>query len=362
MTDHHSGVPQLLHPIPYHMLRSHHATPPAGACCSFQVLFVMSFLGRFLFQLLACCVLYLAAVRLIDPYGTYGTHIFPVVLVQDRTEKKRLFEKYARDRPVTGVVLGSSRSMMLSPKLLENLTHQRYFNFAVSGASIHDLAEIYDWLRGEGVHLEHIIVGLDTDGLMVSSRVDSGQPVSALGRLVQKAKGVKAMFTIPVAEDTWRALAISVDLIHPDRRITFEPDGHEKINEDLAGREVYTASCVVAWRRKFQGLNRVSNRYFEQLESIFRQARADGAAVTVFITPINPATERRMEFGTPYFDHKREVSMRAKALAEKWQVAFADFGDANTFGAEPEGWSDCVHYDSENGNRLARRLLQGGGP
>lgn len=96
----------------------------------------MRFLGLFVVVTALVALGYLALIRFVDPRGEFGTGILPVVELDARAEKMRLFRAYRSGGAPDGLILGSSRAMKLSPRALEEATGQRFFNFAVDNAQI----------------------------------------------------------------------------------------------------------------------------------------------------------------------------------------------------------------------------------
>src|SRR3989442_7710054 len=79
----------------------------------------MRFVVLFLTAVAGVAVFLVGLARLVDPRDDFGTGVFPVVVSDARREKLEQFVTYNRERPVEGIVLGSSRSMKLGPRSLE---------------------------------------------------------------------------------------------------------------------------------------------------------------------------------------------------------------------------------------------------
>ena len=72
----------------------------------------------------------------VDPFGTFGTHIFPTAIDNDRAEKITLLEKLAYDPDI--LIMGSSRARPAEPAELKELTGRTGFNSGVSGGGAVD--------------------------------------------------------------------------------------------------------------------------------------------------------------------------------------------------------------------------------
>jgi len=97
--------------------------------------------------LAALAVLYMVAAVLVDPRGIFGLGLARPVTWNTREAKVELFEKFNRERPVEGLILGSSRTMKIAPGECEARLGKRFFNFCVARAMTEDYLSIYRWAR-----------------------------------------------------------------------------------------------------------------------------------------------------------------------------------------------------------------------
>ena len=106
----------------------------------------------FLGVLVAVVIAYGLTAYLIDPRGDFAAERFPTVLFDARREKVKSFAKYNEMEPVTGIILGSSRSMKLAGRRLDTATGRRWFNFSVDSARVEDYVAIYNWATNTKLH------------------------------------------------------------------------------------------------------------------------------------------------------------------------------------------------------------------
>ena len=118
-------------------------------------------------------LLALGLALVVDPRGDFGTGMFPCVALDSRRDKMRLFEDYNRRGAVHGIVLGSSRSMLLSCSKLGANSKLRWFNFSVDSARTEDYLAIYRWVRNRDSRLGRLIIGLDVEALHDHCEMDS---------------------------------------------------------------------------------------------------------------------------------------------------------------------------------------------
>ncbi len=73
-------------------------------------------------------------VWLIDARKDFATGVIRPLVMDSRSEKTILYTKAAAETPVTGILLGSSRTLTFQPADLEKETGLHCFNFAVQSA------------------------------------------------------------------------------------------------------------------------------------------------------------------------------------------------------------------------------------
>src|SRR6185369_17883018 len=134
--------------------------PAASRAASNAILFVAAFLATTAALTLACY----AAIRVVDPYGEFHSGRFPTVVLDSRRQKLVLFKQY-NPRAVTGLIMGSSRSMLLEPRAVDAEFGTRSFNFAVENGHTEDFLAIYRWAVQQGAQPKLIIIGLDVAAL-----------------------------------------------------------------------------------------------------------------------------------------------------------------------------------------------------
>src|SRR3569623_1513769 len=127
----------------------------------------MRFFILFSIHLVLLGAVYCGFVRYVDPYGEFGSGHFPSVVMDSQHEKLLLFKTFARNGPTDGLILGTSRSMLLRPTALAAGLGpgSRVFNFAVENGHAEDFLAIYHYVRAEGAKPRWIVIGLDVPSL-----------------------------------------------------------------------------------------------------------------------------------------------------------------------------------------------------
>uniref|UniRef100_Q01TN8 Uncharacterized protein n=1 Tax=Solibacter usitatus (strain Ellin6076) TaxID=234267 RepID=Q01TN8_SOLUE len=327
----------------------------------------VKFLLSIILRLGACSAIYSAAALVINPNQTGPLHLFPPALVDDRIPKTRLIEKFASDSPVEGLVLGSSRALPISPKVLASMTGMRYFNFAVSAAKISDIAGIYEGVLGRGIHPRHIVVGLDVDHLLGRKKVEERKIAIANGavvpRLYQFLLDVRSTFTVEYTHDMILWVAFQAGLLPARSGNVFDAAGTSVAHEGHLSKDQFhdaVSGCAARMHEEILRYDMVSDLQFADLKRLLLRASTDGAKVEFFTTPINPMAQSEIVEGTSYNSLRKTAMLRLSRELGQFRSSIHDLANARSLKEGVEGWSDCVHYTSRNGDVIIREILSPG--
>ena len=325
----------------------------------------MKFLISILLWLGVVSAIYGAAALVINPNQTGPLHVLPPVLLDDRIPKTDLFKKFASSGPVEGLVLGSSRALTISPRAIASLTGKRYFNFAVSAATISDDADIYEEVLRNGAHPRHIVVGLDVEHMLGRRKVEERQMAIVNGavvpRLAQGLLDVRSVFTAEYAHDMTMSVAFHAGLVPRKISNNFDPAGTEIAHgSGLMSQEQFQAAvsgCTAKIHAQIARYDMVSDLQFAGLKRLLTRAAADGAKVEMFTTPVIPMARPEIAAGTSYNSLREAAMLRLSLELERFHFSIHDLADTTALQDGVAGWSDCVHYSEGNGDKIIREIL-----
>lgn len=384
ITGHLEHLPRLNHDRamePPPQASGHRAAPPAAPK------FRMKFLALFLVMLAMLAFLYAAAVRVVDPRGDFGTAMFPVVELEARSVKMRLFLEYMNTSQPDGLILGSSRAMKLSPRTLEAALGQHFFNFAVDNARADDYLAIYRWVRRSNVHLKSLVIGLDIEALHNDDQPDPGlarndalrqalgqeaspsesslAQRSRLATMIRSLRTYKSAFTITCLDDAVRSIRL---FLQPHTRplplLEFEHDGYLRYRRWELQRAAGTfrfdhdmERCLYKYLARFQDMTALSSKRTAYLRQLIGEAQADGTKVVVWITSLHPMTERHLAARTLYPTLLNATRDALTSLRQDLDVPTFDFSVAAHYNGALDGWYDCAHIDEANAERVANIVV-----
>lgn len=319
---------------------------------------------------------YYGAVRYVDPYGEFGSGHFRSVVMDSRREKVLLFKAFARQGATDGLILGTSRSMLLRPSALAAALGpgSRVFNFAVENGHAEDFLAIYNNVRSEGANPRWVVIGLDVPSLHSDNIRDQMFDRSALKdylstrdkvqqhRAWQSILNVNAIFTKDYCLDSFKA--IWMEFRHRRPATGFTADGYEQdgaggaiIGGTFSGKTGLDAG-VAAYKARLAGMTRLSALRVGYLKQLVSDARNRGARVTIWLTPVHPRLEEAILDNTNYGTLTAELRDLGRALAAQGAEC-EDFTRLEAFGGSELAWYDATHMDSRNLDMVARRLADG---
>jgi hypothetical protein len=345
----------------------------------------MRFLGVFLAATALLAAAYAGLVTGIDPRGDFDGGAFPVVGLDARADKVRLFRAYAAEAAPQGLILGSSRAMKISPSALQQATGRRFFNFAVDNARAEDYLAIYRWVRRQAIRPELLVVGLDVEALHDDDRPEAAllrarELVDTLGearpaepgllaplrafRAARVVKTYKSTFTVEYAADALQSVRFFLrPSTAPVPLMAFEPDGYLRYRrwemERAAGSFRFERDldrCLAKSVGRFEHMTSLSERRREHLRRLLDEAAGDGARAILFISSLHPLTARHLEARTRYGSLLADTRRYADELSSRYTLADHDFSDPERYGGTDSGFYDCLHVDESNAQRMIAAL------
>ncbi len=326
----------------------------------------------FLAGFLMTGLVYAAAILYINPTGDFGPGAgrFPLVRSDYRNEKIALLESFRKERgQVEGLVLGSSRSMLLNGARMQSSSGLRFFNFGLASAKGEDfLAALrYTVQKQGGVMPKRIIIGVDVESLRdARAHGDSIHPLRELAvgppPLLESASTLLARtVTLSYAKDA--ATAVYLRAFPKPPVVQFASDGTLQYAARDARRAAGTfsleagmAGCMADCRAKIEKTTSLSTAQMSYLTQTVEEARRGGAIVTIWLTGPHPRTAEHMAAGTAYLELIRESKKLLEGLRPYAKTY--DLHDEASYGGGPGGWYDCNHFDNTHAERIENILLE----
>jgi len=322
-------------------------------------------------------LLYCVLLTIVDPRRHFGGHWFPQIVPVPVTEKLPRFTAYQQKTPVTGLILGSSRSMVLPPDVLDSITGLRFFNAGILGGLPDDYLAIFRLLVERGARPQALFIGLDDVSLNdfqsasdeTISNYDMARQINLasngrLGFLLHEIDLYHESLSPDVVMDMVRSVRLRFSPVEPVN--SYLPDGamlYPKADRQIrAGTfdrkaEFQRTASYVGTLRK---IKKFSPQRVNYLETLLKEARSRNIKVWMFVTPYHPELLSAIRRDSLAWEHHCEAVAYYRSLETRFGVRLMDYTEESSFGGTPEDWYDGVHYNRNNAIRLIRQSLQDG--
>lgn len=288
---------------------------------------------------------------LVNPFGSYGTHLFEPITLSTRRPKLVL---HAQRRPAPEIVLlGSSRSFAFEPAYVEARTSRPTFNAAVHAASTRDYLNLARCLARRDTFPSLLIVGLGVEQMIVESSqpVERPDPLAKCASvdeesIVATLRNYRGLLTM---EEAWASLRVlALDLRgRPAPRFTFAADGMV-IGSETGTLEQAVANALTGnWQPANFNVGDLGPANVCQFRQLLELCREHGAKMIVYLPPYHPRATAR------YVSESRFSALHGRLLgqlaswAEQYDVQFHDFTEISRFRGSEHMFVDASHPTKE---------------
>ncbi len=326
------------------------------------------FVWRFLGLLLAILVLIAGMNFLVNPMGIYPVHLLPTVTWNTRAIKPELLD---RDTPKPqALIVGSSRSMQISPVEVQKLTGLPAFNASVDAAMAEDYYLMLRYaVERAGVTPKLVILGVDVEAFHNKLPIeDRTMETNAFNGLLpgHGFSAWKKFYKLFVAQQTHLSLrSLRVQLTgHAPQRNYFDPDGYlhygEYEQERASGHYDLDAKIqkdIASYVERTAGYSAISPERREFLEKTLQYCHDRNIRVVLWVTPLGPRLLQAL--GPRGYDaREREVLDMLHKLGARYGDPVYDLSSVDKFYGDPNGFWDGAHM-TEHNNSLVTRLILG---
>ena len=326
--------------------------------------FLRRFLGLFVALLLAIAAINL----LVNPMGLYPPHLLPPVTWNMRAIKPELLRK-AEPKPRV-LILGSSRSMQISPSEVQKLTGLPAFNAAVESAMAEDdYAMLRYAVERGGVTPQLVILGIDVEAFHNHLPIEDSALEAEAFRGLLPGSGFspwKKFYKLFVVQQTRLSLrSLRVQLTgHIPQRLAFDPDGYLHYREfererasghyDLNTKVQREIGDYVA---RTAGYTAISTERRKYLEELLQYCHQHGIRVVMWVTPLGPRLLESLA-ARGYEQREREVLAMLHDLGAQYGDPVYDFSSVEKFRGDPGGFWDGAHMTEANNSLVTRLMLR----
>lgn len=333
----------------------------------------MRFLWAFLAWLALLTSVLLIAVTVVNPRREFSGAKFPALQLNTRQMKADRFDSVLVKSPPTGVIIGSSRSMNLSPSDFESVTGERFFNFGVFGASIEDDLSIGRYVLATDRNVRSFVVGIDPQSF--DSHLEPLAELRHNVRLSTARDGTignrwqSALITARAYRDAL-TVAYLMDVIKSARSAAHPPEAsyafdslgvlhYPKADRERGSRTYdfkrHFTDCSAPQTTQFASYDSLGASKRAMLDSLIAEATAKGVRVILWTPPLNPGLSAAVRKDSTSGANYDRALTYIHSLARPPIVVTVDNNDTSRL-PNPDGWYDCMHFDSSNARTVSHLL------
>ena len=310
---------------------------------------------------------------LVDPFGMYGTGLFPSMVSNRYLAKLTLFR--AADPPPSALILGSSRVGLIDPDLVTEITGERCFSWGVPVARAETYLAIMKIALDEvDAPIDLVIVGAEPEVFHPTSEVHPmarfvpefsgyGDPLPWWSITIEK---VSRLFTMEQTQASIGVLKASIRGERVGDWIEWGPDGFpvgmdpettpRVIEEDFESRLKRGIATYPDQRFEISSFTHLSPERMGYWEEFLQICEENDVRLYVFMPPPHPdLLDRLYELGAErIFEETGDYLHRTVIKAGG---TFRDFTQLESFGGDPDLFSDEVHLRKPNAEMMLRALL-----
>ena len=311
---------------------------------------------------------------LVDPYDLLGTGLLPPVVRSDRAVQIEMLN--GRSDAPQALVLGSSRTMKISPEQIEKLFGLSAQNMGVGSCRAEGYLLMTQYAIETGCDLELIIVGVDIEAFHDKLPVDQRWnkvpelrgAIPELRQLDYKAyfNDAASLLSYDMTIDSFRSIKSKWA---PDRvlaRTSFRKDGVVEYplweSQVKAGRfnlDKYMKHSVAEYRGRYRGFDKISEWRKQRFMEFLELCRSKKIHVKAFITTLHPTVTADLEKQSNYRRLKSELWDFLQNARKSHPFELYDFADAASYGGNYQDFWDGAHINDRNAEKLLRGLAGG---
>lgn len=334
----------------------------------------MRFFRAFLGTLTLLAAAFALAAAVVNPRRElFGTR-FPALQPNSRAVKLVMLDSFAAHHPVRALILGSSRSMKLSPAQLGKLTGQPFFNLGVFSGRPEDFLALYRAATRRHPDINLLLVGVDADGLNPRQPSEGefennaelqqalrGAPFSVVDWGKFLAHRAVDLYSMGYARDVLASL--NATRHPPTPMYSFDADGSiefPKYDREIAAGtfslDRVLATCIDNGVNQLALIRETDVARLRYLRTLIADARAHGVDVVVWSPPLHPRFRAAISQNLLARGNLTRISSDIRRLTREAAVPFVDLESSGDFLPDATAWYDCVHYRSSEAARIAALL------
>ncbi len=326
------------------------------------------------FLIIATCILGCVVTLnvLVDPYDLLGVRLLPALVRSDRMVKTEILAN-AETAPDI-LIMGSSRTLKLSPETIMRLTGQTALNLGTGSCRAEGPLLMSFYAESIDKLPTTIIVGIDIEAYHDKLPADLrwNRVPEVQGRIPELDESAYKLFfnnlaevlSLDMAKDSIRSIRREMDESSPPSRTTFRDNGVIDYplwqNWKDAGTfdlDAQIDHSILEYRGRYRGFEEISPWRKKRFEEFLQFCRDHDIRVIAFITTLHPRVQADLREQVAFDQLQADLTSFLEAMQAEYGMEFHDLSDTATYGGDAAHFWDGAHIDSVNADKLLEYLL-----
>jgi hypothetical protein len=318
--------------------------------------------GRFIVGIGLSVMLIAGTNYVINPFGAYPTHVVEPLGTVSRSLKLQLFDELPHTPDL--VILGSSRSMNVSPDDIQRQSGLSAFNAGVNAAIPRDFLALLLYMEQQNRLPKVLVVGLGLEQLSEDDygpRIENPDPLDRY--VAWDAPPAPSLLSIEQTQATFRLLATLLagqyvsDRLQANRKL-FSANGWHSLSGGSVDPEVADNLAADAVRTAPSFAHGVNDSQFDHLKSLVELCQKHHIRLVIYFPPYHPSLLAYYEQSTPYLQVKQNIMSRLNALQATYPFTWYDFTDVKSFQGDSSDMVDAFHPSNRASQKIIMIILK----
>lgn len=327
----------------------------------------MRFITSFLLATIIILGSIIALSILIDPRGLFGTNKFTPLVATDRPAKLELIKNQSPAPDI--IILGSSRVFKIDPETITKKTRLHAFNFGVNNAKPEEFLALAKYLIEDlKIKPQLFIVAIDHDAFdnqriqpqtIHISKLRSKLNISKKEYLSVFLTTFKENLTFQYIKDIGRSIYYII-AGYPKLPPRLKSNGYMIKNvykKDVPENfNTHSGNVILnVFKTGGAALSVARQNYFEQFLNL---AKENNIKIKMALLPMHPIILERLNEQPEFKNTCRLLTDYLITQSKKYGYDYYDFTDIQSFNGDPEDFSDLVHTNDANLQKIIDIILK----
>ena len=327
------------------------------------------FVKTFIILTIAILTLIASINFIVNPLGKYPSKYFEPLIWTSRAEKTSLLSQVKYNPKV--IILGSSRSMKLSPKFIEERLGLKTFNACVDSARAEDYYTMLMYILNEtDIKPKAIFIGIDIEAFHNNLQPDKRLlNHSILSKYLDDNSAYKNRYSDLISIQQTKLSLQSILYYfkgYPEKTSSFNDDGflhylvwEKEKKEGTLQLEENIKNSISSYLVRFSGYSDTEAKRLNYFREFLQLSYQNDIKVIGFITTLHDEVLKELINKRDYHKLKNNLLGHLTDIESEFNnFKFVDFDNVHVYGGTLKDFYDGAHIAEENSNKISEKLIE----